>query len=173
MVGAARQHHRLDQVKSGRPALQTHWHSRASGARDRDRRPRSPRPLRRWHRRKSLRAPKKDRPLSFICLIASKPNAGRTEVCLTPMANYSTLIARHPYMRTLRERPCAAALTTPVRARAERAWGHGERVVAVPQHATRRCGGRAQAWCVCGRGEREPAAPCLPHVPRFVSVGCY
>ena len=53
MVGAARQHHRLDQVKSGRPALQTHWHSRASGARDRDRRPRSPRPPRRWRRLKT------------------------------------------------------------------------------------------------------------------------
>ena len=45
-------------------------------------------------------------------------------------------------------------LTAPVRARAERAWGHGERVVAVPQHATRRCGGCAgMVW----RWAREPA----------------
>ena len=37
--------------------------------------------------------------------------------------------------------------------RAERAWeGHGERVVAVPQHATRRCGGRAgMVWVWVGR----------------------
>eukprot|EP00964_Phaeocystis_antarctica_P065675 scaffold39643_cov71-Phaeocystis_antarctica.AAC.9 len=48
----------------------------------------------------------------------------------------------------------APALTAPVRARAERAWGHGERVVAVPQHATRRCGGCAgMVW----RWAREPA----------------
>ena len=58
---------------------------------------------------------------------------------------------------TTRERgacPRVVRLTAPVRARAERAWGHGERVVAVPQHATRRCGGCAgMVW----RWAREPA----------------
>ena len=104
MAGAARLHRLLGRVKRGRLARLKRWRSRASGVRDRDRHPRSPRPLLRWHRQKSLPAPKKDRQLSFICLIASKSNAGRTEVCLTPSANYSTLITRHPYMRTLRER---------------------------------------------------------------------
>ena len=49
-------------------------------------------------------------------------------------------------------------MRAPVRARAERAWGHGERVVAVPQHATRRCGGCAgMVWRWARERERESA----------------
>ena len=51
--------------------------------------------------------------------------------------------------------------STPVRAQAERAWGHGERVVAVLQHATRRCGGRVQA-CGVGRGWARQNWPAVP-----------
>ena len=54
----------------------------------------------------------------------------------------------------------SARLTAPVRARAERAWVHGERVVAVPQHATRRCGGRA--GMVCGGGWARGAGQTVP-----------
>ena len=163
MAGVMRRHRRLSRAKRGRLAHLKRWRSRASGVRGRDRHPRSPRPLLRWHRRKTLRAPKTDRPLSFICLIASKSNAGRTEVCLTPGANYSTLITRHPYMRTLRERQtdntCEGTGGASV-------WVHGERVVAVPQHATRRCGGCAgMVWRWARERERESAGGfcCLPH----------
>ena len=57
----------------------------------------------------------------------------------------------------------AAAVRAPVRARAERAWGHGERVVAVPQHATRRCGGRAgMVWrWARERGRADRRRACL------------
>ena len=139
-------------------------------AQDRDLHPRSPPPLLRWHRQKSPPAPKKDRQLSFICLIASKSNAGRTEVCLTPSANYSTLITRHPYMRTLRERStdntCEGTGGASV-------WVHGERVVAVPQHATRRCGGRAGV--VCGGERSRPNGVPASHVDdeACVSFCCF
>ena len=62
-------------------------------------------------------------------------------------------------------------MRAPVRARAERAWGHGERVVAVPQHATRRCGGRAGMVWRWAR-ERGRAGRHLPasHGCRFVRL---
>ena len=163
MAGVMRRHRRLGRAKRGRLAHLKRWRSRASGVRGRDRHPRSPRPLLRWHRQKSLPAPKKDRQLSFICLnIASKPNADRTEVCLAPSVDYNTLIARHPCT-------CAHSwsthVTAPVRAR-----GRSERVGArrtgrraVLRHATRRCGVRAGMVCGRGRLEERAGQRRLPH----------
>ena len=110
-------------------------------------------------RRKSLRASKKDRPLSCICLFASKPNADRTEVCLAPSVDYNTLIARHPYMRTLLEHTCDSTCEG---TRAERACGgtaNGSSRGAEARHSAMRCACRHGVWEGAVGRESRPTAP--------------
>ena len=98
---------------------------------------------------------------AVVCVRAVGPPEGRT----TRSWGVATHLRRGPRSgsRTQPEGAAgthAAAVRAPVRARAERAWGHGERVVAVPQHATWRCGGRA--GMVCGGGWARGACQTVP-----------
>ena len=90
---------------------------------------------------------------AVACVRAVGPSEGRTTVRGASPHTCSTVLAVvHPNQRNSlhssrkSEHTCEGT-------RAERAWeGHGERVVAVPQHATRRCGGRAgMVWVWVGR----------------------